>query len=191
MSESNETKKTVVVNLFSGSGTGKSTLASALFSELKIKSHNVELVREYIKEWAHENRKPGKFDQLFILGNQSRNEGHLYGKMDILITDSPLLLIPFYEQFLIHTSIVEPTVLNFMKYAEQNGVTYLNFWLERLDTFDTRGRYETAEQAKEIDFQLRSWLESKSIKLIDLPKSHEDRVRIVLEHLGIDHSAKR
>lgn len=179
--------KTKVINLFSGSGTGKSTVAAALFAELKRRSVNCELAREYIKEWAYENRTPGKFDQIYIFGNQARAEGHLYEKVEVLITDSPLLLVPFYEHHLIKKSIVEPAVFNFIKYAEEHGVTYHNFWLERLDTFDTRGRFETVEQAMDVDVKMKAWLTERNIPLIPLPKDHDQRLKIILNHLGFEY----
>jgi hypothetical protein len=40
---------TVVVNLFGGPGTGKSTTASGVFYHLKRDNRNVELVQEYAK----------------------------------------------------------------------------------------------------------------------------------------------
>ena len=180
-------KETKVINFFSGSGTGKSTIAAAIYAELKIRSAHAELAREYIKKWAWEKRVPGKFDQIYIFGHQSNEEGRLYEKVDYIVSDSPLLLVPFYEQLLTKENIIEPAVLNFMKHAEKHGVTYHNFWLERLDSFDGRGRYETEEQARQIDSSLRKWLESRNVKLIDLPKDHHTRVKIILEHFGFEY----
>lgn len=180
-------KQTKVINFFSGSGTGKSTIAAALYAELKIRSAHVELAREYIKKWAWEKRVPGKFDQIYIFGHQSNEEGRLYEKVDFIISDSPLLLVPFYEQLLTKENIIESSVMNFMKHAEKHGVSYHNFWLERLDSFDDRGRYETEDQAKQIDASLRKWLEDRNVPLTDLPKGHHQRLKIILEQLGFDY----
>ena len=125
-------KPTKVINLFSGSGTGKSTLAAAIFAELKIRSAHAEYAREYMKKWAWENRTPGKFDQVYIFGHQAKEEGALYEKVDFIITDSPLLLVPFYEQLILGVNIVEPAVHNFMNWAQLHGVTYHNFGLRGL-----------------------------------------------------------
>ena len=52
--ENNYTKKklmkTIVINLIGSPGTGKSTLASELFSKMKWQGYDVELVSEYAKE---------------------------------------------------------------------------------------------------------------------------------------------
>jgi adenylylsulfate kinase-like enzyme len=43
-------EKLHVINLFGGPGTGKSTLAAALFTDLKMKGINAELVTEFAKD---------------------------------------------------------------------------------------------------------------------------------------------
>src|SRR5512133_3821784 len=88
--------KTLVVNLWGGPGTGKSTTAAFLFALLKQKGYNAELVREYVKEWAWEKRQPGPLDQFYFFGKQSRRESLLYGKVDFIVTDCPVMLSAFY-----------------------------------------------------------------------------------------------
>jgi tRNA uridine 5-carbamoylmethylation protein Kti12 len=80
---------TTVINLFGGPGTGKSTLATNLFYIMKSKDINVELVREYVKSWAYNNREPKEYDLIYLLGKQSSYETQLYGKVDYVVTDSP------------------------------------------------------------------------------------------------------
>lgn len=180
---SKQIKKTKVINLFSGSGTGKSTLAMRLTSELKLRGIHAEYVPEYMKNLAWEERFPQKFDQISIFGQQAKQESLLYEKVDFIFTDSPLLLVPFYEEFLTDQKIVEPAAFNFIKYAEKHGVSYHNFWLERIDTFDTNGRFESQEEAIKVDKALRKWLDKHNVDLINVPKDHEERMRIILTHL--------
>lgn len=176
---------TKVINLFAGSSTGKSTLASALFTEMKLRGINCELVREYIKVWAWEGRTPGKYDQIYIFGQQAYSEGLLYEKVDYIITDSPLYLVPFYEEYLIKKNIVAPAVFNFIKHAEDHGVSFHNFWLNRPESFDPRGRYETKDQAIAIDKALKEWLTTHNVNFTELSETHTDRVDKILEKLGI------
>lgn len=176
---------TKVINLFSGAGTGKSTLAAAIFSEFKIRGLSTELVHEYIKKWVWEGRTPRLFDQLYILGQQSKAESLLYGKVDFLITDSPLLIIPFYEKLLVKKEIVKPSVINFINHAQENGVEYYNFWLARPEAYDQAGRYQSKEESEEVDVKMKEFLTDAGIKLIELPANHDERVRIILETLGV------
>ena len=175
----------LVLNIHSGSGCGKSTIAAGVYTELKLRHGNAELVREYIKKWAWKKTPPGKFDQIYVLGQQINAESILYGQVEIIITDSPILLVSFYEQYLLGEGFLKNTTLDFMKYAESHGVTYLNFWLERPETFDTRGRYETKETAMKIDVLMKDWLiKEAGIKLINLPADHNERVRLILEEVA-------
>ena len=183
-------KKTVVINLYAGAGAGKSTLAAGLFSELKMRGLSVELVREYIKKWAWENRIPGKYDQIYIFGHQAREEGMLYGKLDFLITDSPLMLVPFFEEMLVKKQIIEPAVLNFMNHAKDNGVEYLHFWVPRPAHYETEGRFQSEEEAKAMDKTLKDWLLSKGIDVIDLPVNHAERLHVILKAIGHEETKK-
>ena len=47
-------------------GSGKSTVASYIFAELKMLNYNVEFVSEYVKRWTFIKREPQPFDQVFL-----------------------------------------------------------------------------------------------------------------------------
>lgn len=51
--------KTLVVNLFGGPGTGKSTLSANIFARLKMDGVDVEMAPEYVKEvvWEESYKK--------------------------------------------------------------------------------------------------------------------------------------
>jgi hypothetical protein len=176
---------THVINLFSGAGAGKSTTAAALFSETKIRGLNVELVHEFIKSWAYEKRMPNDLDQLHILGQQSRSESLLYHKVDFIITDSPLLIIPFYENYLTGRDIVKPAVFNFIELATEQGIVFHNYFLDRPENYDETGRYHTKEQAKEIDGKMKQWLTDNGVSFKELPANHEKRVETILKDLNV------
>lgn len=71
--------KTTIINLYGGPGAGKSTSAAFLYYLLKANGFNVELVREYVKDWAWEKRVITNYDQIYFLGKQVRRESLLYG----------------------------------------------------------------------------------------------------------------
>lgn len=178
---------TTVINLFGGSGCGKSTTAALLFARMKLMGLHVELVREYVKYWAWNDRKVREWDQLYLLGKQSAYESNLYDKVDYIVTDSPILLAGIYQEF---RSLGKYTYLStaaqaFMAHAEERGVTYKNFFLKRNKPFDTRGRYETEEQAKEVDQFVHNYLCAYSgFRPIEVSGPDEKRDAEILSYLG-------
>lgn len=49
--------KSRIINLWAGPGSGKSTIAAYVFSKLKMKNINCELVTEYAKQLVYSGRK--------------------------------------------------------------------------------------------------------------------------------------
>lgn len=177
---------TTVINLFGGSGCGKSTTAALLFAVMKLSGMHVELVREYVKYWAWNDRKVREWDQLYLLGKQSAYESMLYGKLDYIVTDSPILLAGFYQDFRSNgkDTYVKDAAESFMKHAEQNGVKYRNFILRRSKPFDPRGRWETEDQARELDdFITRSLFEGGK-QPIFVSGPEEDRAVEILSQIS-------
>ena len=179
----NQQKKTVVINLWGGSGVGKSTAAAAIFAELKMRGYHSELVREYVKAWAWAGITPSGFDQPYLFGQQSRIESMLYGKLDVLVTDSPLLISAFYERWHLKRDIILPAITNFLDYAKDHNVHYLNFWLEHYKVFDTRGRYETEEVAKDVHAAMKGWLVDLGIDLINVTVEDRKRADYIIDYL--------
>ncbi len=151
---------TTVINLFGGPGSGKSTTAALLFARMKLMGFHVELVREYVKYWAWNDRKVKEFDQLYLLGKQSAYESMLYGKVDYIVTDSPILLAGIYQELRggEEKNYVSQAAQSFMAHSEERGVTYKNFFLKRTKPYDTRGRWENEQQAKEVDQYIYNYL---------------------------------
>lgn len=166
---------TRVINLFGGPGSGKSTLSCELFYKLKRQGLSTELVREYVKDWAWEGRKVGNFDQIYICGKQAKKESSLYHKVDTVVTDSPLLLSPFYEEFYQGRDIVRDSVLKFLAAAKQDGIQHLNFFVTRKKKYDPKGRYETEEQVRNIDEAMKTFLTKNGIPFIILDQEEEQR----------------
>jgi hypothetical protein len=154
-------KKTIVINLFGGPGVGKSTAAAELFAHLKRAGMDCELVREYAKEWAWEGRVIRPIDQVYLLAKQIKRESSLYGKVDFIVTDSPVLLSQVYEEHYAKESTLTDFIDKFLRYGEDSGVRYVNLVLERHKPYVTAGRYETEAQAREIDAAIKRVLSSK------------------------------
>jgi len=151
---------TTVINLFGGPGCGKSTTAALLFAQMKLQGYHVELVREYVKYWAWNDRKVREWDQLYLLGKQSSYESMLYGKVDYIVTDSPILLAGIFQEYRSNGAdkYVSKAAQSFMAHAEATGVTYKNFLLRRNKPYDPRGRWEDEKEARNLDDYIEEYL---------------------------------
>jgi len=175
---------TVVINLFGAPCSGKSTAAAGIFYELKKNHVHCEMVREYIKSWAWEGRKPNAYDQMFLLGKQSKYESMLYGKVDFIVTDSPILLSGFYDQYYANSTIVADAAMAFTERAKANGITYLNFWLHGHNRYDARGRNQEQEEAEVLAVHMKAWLDSLGVDIIDVDGILDDRVSSILNEVS-------
>jgi nicotinamide riboside kinase len=171
----------IVINFYGASCSGKSTIAAGLYATMKVKGYHTELVREYVKKLAWRDSAPNKWDQIHFLGQQINSESDLYNKVDYIITDSPILIVPFFEEHLLSKQITKNAALDFIKYAEDDGIKYLHFWLSHPDNFDQRGRFETKEESNAIAKKMKDYLTSLGVNLIELPVDHEKRISLVLK----------
>jgi hypothetical protein len=178
---------TSVINLFGGPGIGKSTLAALLYGHLKSKGISVELVQETAKKWAYMNRIPGEYDPLFFLGKQSSSESLLYGKVDYVITDSPVLLAGIYQEYQSDgkNNYVTSCAEKFLRHTESNGIIHHNFVLQREGAYDNLGRFENSKQAMEIDELILRTLKDYKFhyEVLDGPKDTQQQK--ILQHLNL------
>lgn len=172
---------TIVINMLGGSGLGKSTTAALVFGELKSQSQSAELVREFVKEWCWSGKKVGSFGQSIIYGQQLERESILYGKVDFIVTDSPLILCPIYQNHYDGHDTIKNCVFQDLKTAKNEGVIHLNFLLKRHKAFDPRGRYETEDVAKLIDKKVESFLICHGIDYITVDCPDSDRVKFIAD----------
>lgn len=157
----NKPYDTKIICLYGGPGTGKTTCATTLFSILKNKGLDCEYVKEYVKQWAWENRKPVDFDQFYFFGKQSRDEYTLFGKVKYVITDSPLGICSYYTK--IYGTKEQREVFNLMTkcyfdMAKNKGFEHIHFWLNRVKPYNPAGRYQTESEASNIDSQMKDYL---------------------------------
>lgn len=172
--------KTTVINLFAGPGVGKSTTAADLFASMKKDGLDVELVREYVKNWIWDGKNPGMYDQAYIFGKQFHAESRLYGKVKYIITDSPFLLSPFYEAHDWKTTVTFASAFEATRLAEKNGVTFWNFFLERWNNYDPKGRRQSLHDALKVDRALLHFLNSNKVPFYRGIKTTED-IREIME----------
>ncbi len=162
-------KKKIIISLVGGPGTGKSLYSTYLFTMLKINGKNVEFVQEFAKDLVW--RK--KFE---ILRNQHIVSYHQYKSLkgaskyvDAVITDGSLIHNHYYNRYTdINYSNIELTEERIDKFINkfENIVIYLA--RNPKYPYQQEGRYQTEDEAKEIDDRMKSILEEKGIKYIEI-----------------------
>ena len=151
-----------IINFFGGPGIGKSTQASGLFTEMKKHHMNVEYTYEFPKEVAWEGNISQLKDQFFITANQHRNISRLYGKVDYIIVDSPIVLGCFYENRYgqdYPSSFYGNTGLSNFLWSLFKQYDNINILLSRNEeTYDPNGRMQDLTEAIEIDKDIKETL---------------------------------
>lgn len=145
------TKRTKVINLFAGPGSGKSTTAAGLFFLMKTQGYKCELVTEYAKELVYGDALHMLENQSLVLTVQAQRQSRLDGKVDFIITDSPLILSEIYvsgsDEY--RRKVVERAWREFERYDN------LNYFINRVKPYAPYGRTQTEEQAKALDERIQ------------------------------------
>lgn len=166
---------TLVVNMMGGPGAGKSTMAASVFSELKWKGYEVELVTEFAKDKVWEEATKILDNQLYIFARQEQRVNRLDKKVDIIITDSSILLTLIYAKTEIHKGeLFKELVL-----AEYNKYDNLNIFLNRNDYFVENGRNHTLEQSIEKDIEIKNLMDNNSVTYDEVAFDKESVSKIV------------
>ncbi len=133
---------TLIVNLYGGPGTGKSSMAAAIFSKLKFKDVNCELVPEFAKEMVWEGRFDTLDNQLYITAKQYHRIHRVLGKVKVVITDSPILLGAVYSG--------DYCLGELIKSMHSKLDTY-DIFLNRKKKYNPKGRYQSEGEAEALD----------------------------------------
>lgn len=150
--------KTLVVNLFGAPGAGKSTGAAAIFSKLKMIGINAELIGEFAKDKVWEENSEVFKNQAYIFGKQSFRQSRCDGKVDVMITDSPLPLSILYNTDPCLTENFNLTVMDVF-----NSYNNLNFYINRVKKYNPKGRNQTEEESNSLVEPLKELLKEREI----------------------------
>lgn len=155
-------KDTLVINLIGGPGCGKSTIAAGLFYELKKQGYLCELVTEYAKDKVWEESYKTLDDQIYVFGKQFHRMFRVKGKVDVIITDSPLPLSIIYdkgESDYFHNFVIE----------QYNEFRNIMIFVERETKYENEGRMQNEQEAIEIDNHIKNMLIENEISYISIP----------------------
>ena len=175
-------KKTIVISLFGGPGSGKSTLAAVTFAKLKMMGVNCELVTEFAKDKVWEKNNEALSNQIYIFAKQYYRISRCADKVDVIVTDSPLFLSPFYNK---DVEIDEP--LKQLVYIISNRYDNLNYFVKRVKKYNPVGRLQTEAESNEYSIRIKEMMKSFNLDFVEVNgdlMSADIIVQHVIEHLG-------
>ncbi len=180
----------IKINLYGGPSCGKSTLSTLLFTELKLRNLNTELVREFAKELVYQNydmHNLRQVDRIFIMAEQMRRESILHGKVDILITDSPIMIASFYYNKRPAIDLAKELLSD----KDYSGDEY-HFYILRDENqkFEQYGRAHNEEESIKIDQEMMNFLRQEGLTVHEIQGDPNQRLKQILSVIGLDTSTK-
>lgn len=170
-------KNTIIVNLFAGPGAGKSTGASYIYSRLKMLGIDAEYASEYAKDKVWEMNKEIFNCQFYIVGSQAYRIFRLFGKVDVIVTDSPVLVGLPYSQPYLHEAIIG----EFNRFKENN----LNYYLTRKKAFSPNGRRQSEEESKELDAKIKKLLTETQTPFTVIDSDEEGYQQVIADVVNL------
>ena len=123
-------------------------MAARVFSELKEMGLNVELATEYAKDLTWQESFEVLANQLYVFAKQQHRIWRLNGKVQIILTDSPLLISLVYGK---ETSTPEFRQLVISEYYKR---ATFDIYLKRVKPYNPAGRSQSEEQAILLDHEI-------------------------------------
>ena len=174
--------RSLIVNAYAGPGAGKTTSCLQLVADLKKHGIQAEYVSEYAKDLVWEKNNvllDGSPESQFeILKEQLKRMDRLYGQVDVIVTDAPILLNQVYNKDL--TPEYQKMIGSLCK--QYNSY---NFFLERNPhTYETQGRLQTLAESQAKDAEIAAVLKDNRI-VYDLANS--DDLKTVFDNTVFKH----
>ena len=172
----------VLINLYGAPGAGKSTGAAYVFSKLKMNGINAELVTEFAKDKVWEESKEVFKNQAYIFGKQYFRISRCEDKVDVIVTNSPLLLSIIYNNSKVLGEDFNKVVRNV-----SNSYKSLNYFINRVKEYNPEGRFQTEEESNELSEDIRDFLLKNDVDFYEVDgetKGYDEIVKDVLERIN-------
>lgn len=148
-------KKTIVINFIASPSSGKSTMSAELFSKLKWAKVDCELVSEFAKELVWEERHETFKDELYLFAKQNHRLFRLNGKVDVVITDRPIILSAFYNNKYGDKSKQFEDMVRF----ENDKYYNINYFVNRVKDYNPNGRNQTEDESNQMSIEIKDMLD--------------------------------
>ena len=152
----------LIVNLFGAPGVGKSTGAALLYATLKQAGVNAELITEFAKDKTWERNDTALAAQDYIFAKQHYRIRRVVNQVDVIITDSPLLLSSFYMG---HDPSLGRPFQDLVLHAF-NSYENMNFFIMRDKPYNPAGRSQTEEESDRISLCMYRFLRHNHVPFV-------------------------
>lgn len=178
--EAMKEQRPIIVNIWGAPGVGKSTTAAGLFASLnrdeRFNHLNMELVTEVAKDFVWENRMETLEVQLYVTAKQFRNMYRVAKKVDLVITDSPVMQGAFYGEY--YEAVPDPDIFfEMLKGFNDTLGDRVDFYLPRSVPYKSVGRNQSEEEIKNFDTQFEEFMRNIAHLKLEKHYSFQDQIR--------------
>lgn len=153
----------MIINLFGAPGSGKSTGAAYIFSQLKMLGVDAELVTEFAKDKVWENNTEVLNNQTYVFGKQHFRISRCADKVDVIVTDSPLLLSALYNNSELLGEDFNDLVAKIFK-----SYNSINYFISRSKSYNPNGRLQTEKESDELADKIKELLNKYDVKFTEI-----------------------
>ena len=166
-------KNTIIVGLTGAPGAGKSTGAAYVFSKLKMLGIDAELVTEFAKDKVWEESQTPFQNQAYMFGQQYYRISRCIGKVDVVVTDSPLLLSIIYNTDERLNEHFDEMVAGVWK-----SFNTMNYFIHRVKPYNPNGRNQTEEESNALSVDIIELYEKYGVQIEQLlgMDTHYDKI---------------
>lgn len=151
----------IIINAFGGPGSGKSTACMEICAGLKKMGYSAEYVQEYAKDLIYDNQMDlldgSERNQFLILAEQLKRMDFYYGKVDFIVTDSPILLNGIYNQEL------TPAYNEMIQNLHSQYKNFCFFVKRDPESFEQSGRIHNLDESIHKDHEIMDMLKQNNI----------------------------
>lgn len=177
--------KTFVINIIGAPGVGKTTISALLFAKLKLCGYVCEYVQEYAKKLVWMKDFDTLNNQYHVTKKQFELLQQINGHVDFIVTDGPLIHGIYYNKYnkdnISNIDKTEKYILDCF-----NKFNNINIVLDRIDRvnrkYETEGRIQTEDEAKDIDIVLKHLLKINLIKYKNYP-AEENSIQNIIDFI--------
>lgn len=175
--------KPLLINFVGAPSCGKSTISALAFVKLKTAHKSSELVQEYAKQLVWAENYEDLSNQWYVSKKQYEMLKAVYGKVNYLVTDSPLILGLHYNRYhqdnVCDVQKTEKMILS--KMNEFNNV-YIFLTRNKSIPYEKIGRIHNEKQSMEIEKILKDLLNELNLQYLEIT-SDIDNIDQILEYI--------